>query len=525
MKNNIDAYITIDDVKRKKSPILPDVEGSIDSFNHAVGGIGDIPGTGMSMTEAKEDDIPVGDDIFKAILNQFPVTDFPEKGASFILPSGKFLDPDKAHGEVEEFIVDNFPQIDIMDYPNGYMVDSEQCIRVNDGRGKSFTLDRYITLPKYITADQIYALEDWLKEYPYESITVSDTFGHIAEFNLEEDGITYLMNRIRKYKNTQILSEGYDSINEAEDIVIDNEDEESKLPDLAEENIIGQEDAGISSMFIDLINSCWDMIDTYHSVIVTLDSLDRHDFDETLQGLLEERNKEVGALQGILELLSPASSQIEQGKAEAQDQVAFDEIEDDLNLGESYIKESTKYSISDLSKGDIVVIQRQHKLNSKSILIPVNVFGVGTYGPNTFSGGQGRGGECDISWVVYKASSWDDAKQWISKHRDYSVKELANVILTEEQLDEEFSLHEDFSGQELTRKNLLVWFEKNHPKYLKRLAKELGQAPDNIILNQFTQEDIYNLLDELKLVKSLCSDFGITEDEYYSKSMTKGFLD
>lgn len=328
MKSNLNAYITIDDVKRRKSPIMPDVKGSIDSFNHAIEGVGDVPGTGMAMSEAIEDDVPVGDDIFNAVLHQFPSTDFPEKGASFILPSGKFLDPDRAHGEVDEFIVSKFPQIDLTDYPNGYMVDSEQCVRLNDGRGKSFTFDRYITLPNYITSDQLYSIETWLEQYPYETITVSDTKGNLAEFNIQEDGISYIMNRIKKYKNTQILSEDYDSINEADEIVVDNENQENTLPDLAEENIIDQEDAGISSMFIDMINECWNVIDNYHSVIVTLDSLNRHEFDETLQGLLEEHNKEVGALQGILEMLSPASSQIEQGKEEVQDQISFDQVEE-----------------------------------------------------------------------------------------------------------------------------------------------------------------------------------------------------
>ena len=318
MQNNLDAYTKVDEKKRKKSPFMPNVEGCIDAFNQHVAGVGAIPGTGMS--EAVEDDVPVGDDIFKAVLNEFPVTDFPEKGASYILPSGKFLDPDKSHGEVDEFIVTHFPQIDLMDYPNSYMVDSEQCVRVNDGRGKSFTYDRYITLPKYLTTQQIYSIEKWLKEYPYEEITVGDTFGHAADFNLE-DGITYLMNRIKKYKNTQILSEGYESINEAD------------LPDLSENNIIADEDAGISSMFIDAVNECWSMIDNYHSMIVTLDSLNRHEFDETLRGLLDERNKEVGALQGILELLAPGSPNIEIGKEEAQDQISFDEVGDDSDEG------------------------------------------------------------------------------------------------------------------------------------------------------------------------------------------------
>ena len=94
MRNNF--YTNISDKKRKKSAIMPDVKGSIDSFNHAVEGTGNMVGTGMAMAEDVEDiqnEILASDDIFTAIENNFPITDFPEKGATFILPNGKFLNP------------------------------------------------------------------------------------------------------------------------------------------------------------------------------------------------------------------------------------------------------------------------------------------------------------------------------------------------------------------------------------------------------------------------------------------------
>lgn len=407
MKNNLDAYSKIDKEKKKKSPIMIDVQGSIDSFNHAVGGIGNIPGTGIS--EAVEDDIPVTDDIFKAVLKQFPTTDFPEKGACFILQSGKFLDVKRAHGEVDEFIVENFPEINLLDYPNGYLVDSENCVRLNDGRGASLTFDRYITLPKFMTTDQIDAIEKWLEQYPYDEITVSDTGNQVANYSLVKDGISYIMNRIKKYKTTKILSEDID-------------DQGEELPNVAEDNIIGDEDAGISSMFIDAINDCWNAIDNYHSMIVTLDSLNRHEFDETLSSLLEDRNKEVGSLQGILELLTPGSNQIEQGKEEAQDQVAFDEVHEEV-LNEN------KYAASDIASGDIVVVNNQHKLSSKANLFPILVNTVGAFGPNTFSGKgyETMNGEYDVSWIVYKASSIDDAREWIDAHKGMTVRELSGL--------------------------------------------------------------------------------------------------
>ena len=300
---------------KKKDAILPDVEGGINSFNHAMG-TGDIPGTGVAMAEDVRNDIAISDDIFAAIQKQFPITTFPQKGASYILPDGKFLTPKAAHNEVDEFIIKEFPEISLKDYPNSYMVDSIGCIRLNDGQKNSFKWDRYITLPPYISSEQIYSLEEWLKQYPYSEITVADTLGNIAEFNLAE-GISYILSRIKKFKNTQILSEGKDM--------------EQDLPDIHEEDIIGQEDSGISSLFIDAINDCWTNIDHYHSIIVTLDSLDRHEFDDILKEILDEKNKEVGKLQGILELLTPSSSQIEQGKDEAQEQISFDQVEEQFN--------------------------------------------------------------------------------------------------------------------------------------------------------------------------------------------------
>lgn len=317
--DNLKAYTEIDEKKKRKSPILPDVKGSIESANHVLGGVGNIPGTGMGMVEDVRNDVDDYDDIFLAVQRQFPVTESPARGAVYILPDGKFLGTNSSHGQVDSFVEDNFPDIKLTDYPNGYLVDAEQCVKMNDGRGASFTFDRYITLPKYITNDQINSIENWLEEYPYDFIKVDDTLGHMVEFSLVNDGISRIMNRIKKYKNTQILSED-----------IENTD----LPDVTED-IIEDEDAGISSLFIDRINECWDSIDQYHSIIVTLDSLGRHEFDETLTELLEGRNKEVGALQGILESLSPASAQIEQGKEEAQDQISFDDIHEDFDLEES----------------------------------------------------------------------------------------------------------------------------------------------------------------------------------------------
>ena len=112
--------------------------------------------------------------------------------------------------------------------------------------------------------------------------------------------------------------------------------EDKNLPDVAEESIIEQEDAGISALFIEAINECWSAIDMYNSMIVTLDSLDRHEFDETLKSLLEDRNKEVGSLQAILELVNNSSKEVEEGRSEVEDSIAFDVVEESMNEADEW---------------------------------------------------------------------------------------------------------------------------------------------------------------------------------------------
>lgn len=557
-------------MKRKKyNFITPDYSENNLVFNHNLNG---------SLVEENTNDI------LDSVIEYFGKDDKFRPGACYILPNGSFINVDH-HGDVDEFIINNY-DIEPEQFLNTYLVDFENCVRCNDGRGKSFTLDRYITLPKTITNDQIYSIEHWLKKYPNEEISISSVDGQVVTFNLICDGISYVINRIKRYKNSNILVEekskdlfettkqkkiknamfgdkrhqiisfgiitaenpmsqalddleniqrnnklkadfkrsrlrsplykeiidlrneghskkeisdiirnklrdreernltmgmlqyiplegffnnlehsffvlnvslneminfastyiqrsfwygettnDYDNVNISyyertndiseykkvftstviydakeldnyfskvgnmkfhifSDYFGDNEEmfkdikqikneeaaknsifgnltgygllrermkaynediEETELPDLSDENIISQEDAGINSLFIDLINDCWSIIDNYHSIIVTLDSLGRHEFDETLKGLLEDRNKEVGSLQGILEILSPSSSQIELGKSEAEDQVAFDEVHEDFGISEPeyysrYV--TTKESFNKLTEED-----------------------------------------------------------------------------------------------------------------------------------------------------------------------------
>ena len=54
---------------------------------------------------------------------------------------------------------------------------------------------------------------------------------------------------------------------------------------------------------------------------------------------------------------------------------------------------------------------------------------VGAFGPNTFSGKgyETMNGEYDVSWIVYKAKSIDDAREWIDAHKGMTVRELSGL--------------------------------------------------------------------------------------------------
>lgn len=305
--------------KRRKDSeemkFLPDPVGSLKAFNHLMG-TDDISCDGSScsltgMSESMNDEVK---NIFELVKNNFVISDSPASGPQFILPDGKFLQPGNAHTNVDDFIMDNFSDMGKlwMEYPEGYLLEKCGCIKCNDGKSNNGFVDCYMALPEGITTDQIYSIQDWLETFNEDELSVYDVKNKTwVSFDLSK-GVSRLMNRLKEYKNSRVLKEDV-----------------SELPDLAEESIIRQEDAGIASMFIDAINECWTMLDNYHSIIVTLDSLGRHEFDETLQSLLEDRNKEIGSLQGILETISPAGDKIEQGKDESQEQLSFDEIDEE----------------------------------------------------------------------------------------------------------------------------------------------------------------------------------------------------
>ena len=203
------------ETKKKGSPIFPDVKGSVEMFNHVSDTAGPIPGTGISMGEEYSlNDLINNRDIFDDVVNTYSTQSSPSKGPAYILPDGRFLYLERAHGEVDEYVADKYG-VDLADYPNSYLVDKFDCVRLNDGN-KSFYWDTYITLPKNITSSQIYSIEEWLENYDRNKISV----GSVLNSNFIEyhtDDISRIVNRIKYYKTNKVLKESNEDFLTEED--------------------------------------------------------------------------------------------------------------------------------------------------------------------------------------------------------------------------------------------------------------------------------------------------------------------
>lgn len=348
------------DLKKKKKKVadsttcgFTNMQANIDAFNHNVSGAGSIPGTGASMGESITEDFNDG---YKVDVDTY-ISELLNDGWKEAASANDFVWFTKS-GEDYWIIINK-----------RLGIASKQISEDDDEESE----ERFELIKRKSVLDSDGFYTDYSMYYNKEDNTYVFVFGDSDLYRPEDGYFDY------ECESEEEANEWFDGYNGFEDddndeFVEDNMMTEElgdvgDLPDLSEENIIAQEDAGISSLFIDAINECWNMIDSYHSIIVTLDSLDRHEFDDTLQGLLEERNKEVGALQGILEMLSPASAKIEQGKEEAQEESSFDQVEEDFGLNESIAKSDKKSKrISESKKSKTIAKLLKEDWNSNGKL-------------------------------------------------------------------------------------------------------------------------------------------------------------
>lgn len=78
-------------------------------------------------------------------------------------------------------------------------------------------------------------------------------------------------------------------------------------------------ETGLADIVIASINKKWDSIRDLNSIIVNLDESGYGEFIPLIEEILEEENNHIGKLQHIVEVLTPITSSIEDGKQEAEE--------------------------------------------------------------------------------------------------------------------------------------------------------------------------------------------------------------
>lgn len=97
------------------------------------------------------------------------------------------------------------------------------------------------------------------------------------------------------------------------DIVLDRVDTEARMtPNLGN-------DTGVSNLIIEAINSEWETIAEYNSLIANLGN--NVDMIPVIQDIVAEENKHIGQLQQILLQISPNVQNIDLGEQEAVEQL------------------------------------------------------------------------------------------------------------------------------------------------------------------------------------------------------------
>ena len=83
-------------------------------------------------------------------------------------------------------------------------------------------------------------------------------------------------------------------------------------------------EAGLTALLIDAINGEWETINQYNTLAINAREEGYHEIAAIIDELNTEENKHVGQLQQALKLLSPNAEAIDQGEAEAVQQIDDD---------------------------------------------------------------------------------------------------------------------------------------------------------------------------------------------------------
>jgi len=78
-------------------------------------------------------------------------------------------------------------------------------------------------------------------------------------------------------------------------------------------------ETGLADIIISSINKKWDSVRDLNSILVMLNDTGYSEYVPVIEEILESENNHIGKLQHIVELLTPVTSNIEDGKQEAEE--------------------------------------------------------------------------------------------------------------------------------------------------------------------------------------------------------------
>lgn len=90
------------------------------------------------------------------------------------------------------------------------------------------------------------------------------------------------------------------------------------LEDIETEPTVGVE-VGLADIIISSINKKWDNVRDLNTIIVNLEEYGYGEYSAIIEEILEDENNHIGKLQYIVEQLTPAAENIDDGKQEAED--------------------------------------------------------------------------------------------------------------------------------------------------------------------------------------------------------------
>lgn len=134
---------------------------------------------------------------------------------------------------------------------------------------------------------------------------------------------------------------------------------------------------GLAAIVNNLIKDEWEAVQGYNDAIVTFESEGNSEATEVLRDILNEENVHVGQLETILKQLDASAEQIEDGKAEAEQQLG--EVEPtaiEVDLIEAYDLDNIKHKLDQFTNQITIPVEKSSEvedlLKSKDIIYEID---------------------------------------------------------------------------------------------------------------------------------------------------------